>query len=124
MVDELLSVSGVDLSSVLLDIGCGDGRVLLSAARSHGVRHCIGVEALQHVAAKACQLRDEAGLDAQRVEIHHTDFASPNNQILEDCLDRQWTAASAAFRLSRALLQLLWSKMLFADILLSAHTVF
>ncbi len=91
VVAELLHALHLGPSSVLLDIGCGDGRVAIAAARDHGVARAIGVEALSHVYDKAVAGRDDANLTQQQVELHCTNFAqSGGNAVLEDCLDRQF----------------------------------
>lgn len=68
VVSELLTAAGVNASSVLLDIGCGDGRVPIAAARQCGAAG-IGIESDASVFEKAVACRDEAG---QRGDAHAT----------------------------------------------------
>jgi hypothetical protein len=82
----MLTLAGVDSTSTVLDIGCGDGRVCFAAASEKGARG-IGLESLDHVYSKAIELRREAGLE-ERVELFHTDFSEKGNQVLQEALDR------------------------------------
>jgi precorrin-6B methylase 2 len=93
----MLRVSGVHSGSVVLDIGCGDGRVAIEAVRVGGAAQGIGLESLADVFQKALQNARDAGEEVQsRVQLFHEDFKQPNNAVLETCLDRQlWQCGSA-----------------------------
>jgi SAM-dependent methyltransferase len=43
VVDEMLRLSGVKAGDVLYDLGCGDGRIVIAAAKRHGVR-AVGID--------------------------------------------------------------------------------
>lgn len=43
VVDEMLSLAGVKAGDVLYDLGCGDGRIVIAAAKRHGVK-AIGID--------------------------------------------------------------------------------
>lgn len=38
VVDKMLAVAGIQADDVLYDLGCGDGRVVITAARKYGIR--------------------------------------------------------------------------------------
>lgn len=38
VVDRMLALAGVDRSDTVYDLGCGDGRIVITAARRHGAR--------------------------------------------------------------------------------------
>lgn len=69
-VDEALRLSGLRPGERLLDLGCGDGRVLLRAAETYGAE-VIGVELDPDLAATARDLLAAAGVDGTVLE---TDF--------------------------------------------------
>ncbi|MCC6262462.1 MAG: class I SAM-dependent methyltransferase [Bryobacterales bacterium] len=43
VVERMLELCGVDDGKVVYDLGCGDGRILIAAAKKHGA-HAVGVE--------------------------------------------------------------------------------
>jgi SAM-dependent methyltransferase len=43
VVERMLELCGVNASKVVYDLGCGDGRILIAAAKKHGA-HAVGVE--------------------------------------------------------------------------------
>jgi SAM-dependent methyltransferase len=43
VVDEMLRLAGVKAGDVLYDLGCGDGRIVIAAAKRHGVR-AVGID--------------------------------------------------------------------------------
>lgn len=63
----LFSFAALDRSDVLLDIGCGDGRVVVEASRQSGCR-AIGVERQRQLCEFARQTAQDAGVE-DRVEI-------------------------------------------------------
>lgn len=73
MVVPILKVAEVDGSDLLVDIGCGDGRVLIEAARAFGCRGR-GIERDPELAATARDAVRRAGL-SNRVEIIEADGA-------------------------------------------------
>ncbi len=66
-VDEALRLAGLRPGERLLDLGCGDGRVLLRAAEAYGAT-VIGVELDPGLAATARQRLAAAGVDATVLE--------------------------------------------------------
>lgn len=70
-VDKLLDMARVGPDDVVYDLGCGDGRFLITAAKKHGCRGA-GFEIQPHVAALARQKVAEAGV-GHLVEIHEQD---------------------------------------------------
>jgi predicted RNA methylase len=52
VVQRLISVTGLCSSDKLVDLGCGDGKVLLGAFAATGCR-CVGVEYDQGIVARA-----------------------------------------------------------------------
>lgn len=61
-VGKMLDLLDLDESSVLIDAGCGDGRILIEAARRYGCT-AIGIEIDPEIAEIARRKRDEAGVD-------------------------------------------------------------
>jgi ubiquinone/menaquinone biosynthesis C-methylase UbiE len=71
-IDEALRLAGLRPGEHLVDLGCGDGRVLLRAAEGYGAR-VSGVELDPGLAATARELLEVAGVDGTVVE---ADFES------------------------------------------------
>ena len=71
VVDAMLRLAGVGAGDVLYDLGAGDGRIVIAAARSYGIR-AVGIELDARKAAEARANVERAGL-AGRVEIRHGD---------------------------------------------------
>ena len=71
LIPELLRFARVSRDDVLVDIGCGDGRVLIEAARTSGCRG-IGVEIQRGMYRTACEAIHEQQL-GDRVAIVHGD---------------------------------------------------
>ena len=69
----LLEFAGVSSDDVLLDLGCGDGRVLIEAARGYGCR-ASGYEQDGSLCAVAQSRAAEDGVD-DLLQIHHADAA-------------------------------------------------
>jgi len=64
VIDDMLSLMGLTSSDTLADIGCGDGRILIAAARRYGCRG-IGIEIDETQAQRARQAVSSAGLAGQ-----------------------------------------------------------
>jgi SAM-dependent methyltransferase len=71
-IDEALRLAGLRPGERLLDLGCGDGRVLLRAAEAYGAQ-VSGVELDPVLAATARELLEAAGVDGTVLE---ADFES------------------------------------------------
>ena len=71
LIPPLLEAADVGEGDVLLDVGCGDGRIVIEAARQRGCR-AIGVERSRALAASASANVSAAGLSG-RVTIAHGD---------------------------------------------------
>jgi hypothetical protein len=71
LLEPLLTVAAVDDTDVFVDIGCGDGRIVIAAARQRGCR-AIGVEQSAESAAGARGQVDAAAL-SERVQIIRAD---------------------------------------------------
>ena len=74
LVPPLLDLAQVDDSDVVVDLGCGDGRILIDAATRRGCRG-IGVESNSELVAQARRQVATSGL-RERVEIVHGDAAA------------------------------------------------
>lgn len=61
VVERMLELCGVDGSKVVYDLGCGDGRILVAAAKKHGA-HAVGVELSPKWAQVATDSAVEAGV--------------------------------------------------------------
>lgn len=44
IVDAMLKMANVKKSDVVYDLGCGDGRIVIAAAKEYGVRRAVGVD--------------------------------------------------------------------------------
>jgi len=40
----MLAMAGVDSESIVYDLGCGDGGIVVAAARDHGAKKVVGIE--------------------------------------------------------------------------------
>lgn len=72
VVDAMLTLAGVGKSDVVFDLGCGDGRIVIEAARRFGARG-VGVEIDGLLVAKARRAAAAAGV-ADRVSFREEDF--------------------------------------------------
>lgn len=80
-VETALDLAGVGPGVHLLDLGCGDGQVLLAAARRGAT--VAGVEADPDLVAEAQEHLDEAGVDA---DVRQGDLFDPDVDIQADVL--------------------------------------
>ncbi len=71
-VEKMLEAANLKPGETLYDLGCGDGRILVRAAKKYKVR-AVGIEISSALAAKAAQDVKKKGL-ADRVKIIHGDF--------------------------------------------------
>ena len=71
LIEPLLRFAGVDAGQLVVDIGCGDGRVLIEAVETFGCR-ARGYEIDGDLAAQATDAVERAGV-GDRVEIIHGD---------------------------------------------------
>ena len=74
LLDPLLAFAGVDSSGLVVDIGCGDGRLVVAAAARIGCR-ALGVEQSRELADMARSRARTAGVE-DLVEIVHGDARS------------------------------------------------
>ena len=71
-VDKILSAAHLKPGETLYDLGCGDGRILIRAAKKYKVK-AVGIEISSSLAEKAADDVREQGLQKQ-VKIIHGDF--------------------------------------------------
>lgn len=64
IVEKMLALSRLKSGETLFDLGCGDGRILLSAAKNFGAR-AVGVELSPTLARRASQSIEAQGLQDQ-----------------------------------------------------------
>jgi len=72
VVVKMLEMVGASRDDVLYDLGCGDGRVLIVAAKKKGIK-CVGVEIRRDLVEQAKRRIMEEGLQGL-VEVHHGDM--------------------------------------------------
>ena len=72
VVKQMLTLAEIKSGEILYDLGCGDGRVVITAAQDFGARG-IGVEMREDLAKQAMGKVTELGLDG-RVKIVHGDM--------------------------------------------------
>ena len=61
VVDRMLALARTDRSDVVYDIGCGDGRIVIAAARKYGARG-VGIDIDEGLIAKARAAAEAAGV--------------------------------------------------------------
>jgi SAM-dependent methyltransferase len=72
VVTRMLEVAHVDSGDVVYDLGCGDGRIVIAAARDRGARGvCVDIN--PSLVAKSRHNADTAGV-ADRIEFRHADM--------------------------------------------------
>jgi precorrin-6B methylase 2 len=69
VVDRMLALASVKPTDVVYDLGCGDGRILINAARTY---HCraVGVELSRDIYERTCLRIKSLGLTDQITVIH------------------------------------------------------
>lgn len=72
VVMEMLQLAGVKSDDVLYDLGSGDGRILITAAKEYGVRGT-GIEINMRLVLKSRENAEKAGV-ADRVKFLHEDL--------------------------------------------------
>lgn len=80
-VDKMLEMANPKPGETLYDLGCGDGRILITAAKKYRVK-AIGIEIAEHQAKIAAENVKKAGLQNQVTVIHgdfmRTDLSAAN----------------------------------------------
>ena len=72
VVTRMLEVARVDGEDVVYDLGCGDGRIVIAAARDRGARGvCVDID--RSLVARSRRNADTAGV-ADRIEFRHADM--------------------------------------------------
>jgi len=71
-IDKMLEMASLKPGETLYDLGCGDGRILITAAEKYQVKG-VGIEISEHLARTAAEKVKKAGLQS-RVKIVHADF--------------------------------------------------
>lgn len=72
VVTRMIEVARVDSGDVVYDLGCGDGRIVIAAARDRGARGvCVDID--PSLVAKSRHNADTAGV-AHRIEFRHADM--------------------------------------------------
>jgi SAM-dependent methyltransferase len=102
VVDRMLAMAKVGAEDVVFDLGCGDGRIVIQAAKRHGA-HGVGIDLDERLVVLARSRAAEAGV-ADRVEFRaqdatKADFSSAtvvtlyllpeSNALLRPLLDEQ-----------------------------------
>jgi predicted RNA methylase len=77
VVDRMLALANVKAADIVYDLGCGDGRILISAVRNYHC-HAVGVELSRDIYDRTCQRIKSLGLNDQITMVQgnvlHTDF--------------------------------------------------
>jgi len=68
----MLMLADVKPGEIVYDLGCGDGRIVITAAREFGA-YAVGIEIRKDLALKAMKAVEEAGL-TDRVKIINANF--------------------------------------------------
>jgi hypothetical protein len=77
-VDEMLRLAGVTPQDVVFDLGSGDGRIVISAARDYGARG-VGIEFDAALVRESTENARRAGV-AERAEFRHSDIFAADLQ--------------------------------------------
>ena len=72
VVRRMLKLAGVKPGEIVYDLGCGDGRIVITAAKEFGA-YAVGIEIRRDLALKAMRAVEEAGL-TDRVKIINANF--------------------------------------------------
>ena len=73
VVRKMLDLAGVGPGDVVYDLGCGDGRIVIEAAKEYGARG-VGIDFDLRLCKEARERAEREGV-ADRVEIRHEDLA-------------------------------------------------
>jgi tRNA A58 N-methylase Trm61 len=71
-VDKMLEMANLKPGETLYDLGCGDGEIIIDAAKRYKV-NAVGVEISEYLARKAVENARKAGVQ-DRVKVIHQDF--------------------------------------------------
>ncbi len=77
VVEEMLKMADVKTSDVVFDLGCGDGRIVVMAAKKFGAKKCVGVDINPERVKEARELAKKEGVE-DRVTIVQEDLAVTN----------------------------------------------
>lgn len=77
VVREMLKISNAGPDDVLYDLGCGDGRILITAVKEFHVKKAVGIEKDSERIKEASAKIREAGISDRAVVIH-ADFFDVN----------------------------------------------
>jgi len=72
VVDEMLQLANVTPDDIVYDLGCGDGRIVIAAAREYGARG-VGIDIDPARVAESRENVEQAGV-ADKVTIRHEDL--------------------------------------------------
>lgn len=73
LIPKILDMLGLREGDILYDLGCGDGRIVVEAARKTPVKKAVCVETREDLIKEARRKAEEAGV-AERVEFVNNDF--------------------------------------------------
>ena len=68
-VQKMLDMAALKPGDTLYDLGCGDGRILIAAAKKYRVK-AVGIEISDHLAKRAAENVKREGLDKQVTVVH------------------------------------------------------
>jgi SAM-dependent methyltransferase len=71
-IDKMLEMANLKRGETLYDLGCGDGRIIIAAAKRYKVK-AVGVEISEQLARKAVENARKAGVQND-VKVIHQDF--------------------------------------------------
>ncbi|GAB6147560.1 class I SAM-dependent methyltransferase [Stetteria hydrogenophila] len=70
VINTVLEAMELREGDVLYDLGCGDGRILIEAAKRYPIKKGVGIEAREHLIKEAIAKAKEAGVYDKLVFIH------------------------------------------------------
>lgn len=100
-IDRMLGMANLKPGETLYDLGCGDGRILVAAAKRYKIK-AVGVEISEHMAKRAAANAKKAGVqdrviiehgDMRKTDLSHADvvtlyLATAANETLRPVLER------------------------------------
>lgn len=95
-VQKMLEMASLKPGETLYDLGCGDGRILIAAAKKYNVK-AVGIEISEHLAKRAAENVKREGLENQ-VTVVHGNFMKTDLQPADVVTLYLATAANESLR--------------------------
>ena len=108
VVDGMLKLASVSRNDIVYDLGCGDGRIVIAAARDYGA-HGVGIELEPELVAEAIANAKSAGVEKlvrfEKNDLFKTDFSQATvvtlfllPEVLRDLRPQLWKQLKSGTR--------------------------